>query len=115
MGHSVSEWEEKYSKRRENPSLGDFVQFLFANEARDNFRSIGLEKDAIDYLTKQGRMPKQIQQLQRERNKIMHEPGYTPDPHAIRALYAEALGVGRKGVLPEMLRLLAPRPKPTVR
>ena len=40
---------------------------------------------------------------------------HIPAPHVIRTLYAETLGVGCQGVLPEMLRLLAPRPKPTVR
>lgn len=125
----VSEWAEgqgaaqrRFSEtlaelkgKRLNPGLDDFVQLLYTDGVKDYLRSVGVDDEGVRFLTKETRTANYLKALQGSRNTAEHGYGYAPDPHAIRALYAEALGVGRKGVLPEMLRLLAPRPKPTVR
>ena len=97
---------------RHAPGLDDFVQLLHTDGVKDYLRSVGMDKPDIDFLTKEKRTAAYLERLQHARNPAEHQPGYAPAPADIRALYAEALGIGRKGVLPELLRLLARRPEP---
>ena len=99
----------KPGEERRAPSISDLIQLLFTYGVRDYLRSIGVDDEGIRFLTKEKQAAGYLQRLRRERNRQEHEQGYASDPAVIRALYAEALGIGRKGVLPEMLRLLTRR------
>ena len=94
---------------RHAPGLDDFVQLLYTDGVKEYLHKSGVDKPGMDFLTKEKRTADYLQRLQRARNPAEHEPDYAPDSAEIRALYAESLGIGRKGVLPEMLRLLAGR------
>ena len=92
---------------RRSPIIDDYVQLLWHSGARDYFRSLGLSDDDVRFLTRENRTTKHLQTLQRTRNTAEHEPGSAINPSEVRDLYAESLGIGRKGILPELLRLLA--------
>ena len=66
-----------------------------------------MSDDDVRFLTKDNRTTKHLQTLRDTRNAAEHEPGDTVDPQTVRQLYAESLGIGRRGVLPELVRLLA--------
>ena len=97
-------------QERRAPGLSDMVQILLrTNGVKDYLRSIGVDKPGMDFLTKEKRTVEHLDKLRRARNPAEHEYGYSPNPAEVRTLYAESLGIGRKGVLPEMLRLLTRR------
>ena len=98
---------DKPVHQRRSPSIDDYVQLLWHSGTKGYLQSVGLSNEDMQFLTKENRMTKFLQTLQHTRNVAEHEPGSTLDPAAIRNLYAEALGIGRKGVLPELVRLLA--------
>ena len=92
---------------RRSPSIDDYVSLLWHSPIKDYFQTLGMSDDDVQFLTKENRTTKHLQALQRTRNAAEHEPGDTVDPRTVRQLYAESLGIGRKGVLPELVRLLA--------
>ena len=100
------------NRKRSGPGLDAFVQLLYADGVKGYLRSIGVDDDGIQFLTKEKRTADYLRRLQHDRNTAEHEYNHIPGVTEIRALYAEALGIGRKGVLPELLRLLARRPEP---
>lgn len=64
-----------------------------------------MDKKGLEFIRQQA--AKRLGRLRRARNAAEHEPGHEADHAALRDLYAEAVGIGRKGVLPELARLLA--------
>lgn len=92
------------------PSLDDLVQLLWSDGVKDYLRSIGVDDEGVRFLTKEKRMTDHLQRLQRSRNKAEHELDSAGNANP-RDLYAESLGIGRKGVLPEILRLLNRHPE----
>lgn len=104
----VKEVLGKPEQSRRSPSIDDYVQLLWHSGAKDYFQSLGLSDDDVRFLTRENRTTKHLQTLQRTRNTAEHEPGSVISPSEVRDLYAESLGIGRKGILPELLRLLAP-------
>ena len=99
---------DKPEQSRRSPGIDDYVQLLWHSGAKDYFQSLGLSDDDVRFLTRENRTTKHLQTLQRTRNTAEHEPGSAISPSEVRDLYAESLGIGRKGILPELLRLLAP-------
>ena len=98
---------DKPTQQRRSPSIDDYVQLLWHRETKTYFQSLGLSENDVQFLTRESRTTKHLQTLQHTRNAAEHEPGAAINPSAIRNLYAESLGIGRKGVLPALLRLLA--------
>ncbi len=104
----VKEILGKPEQLRRSPSIDDYVQLLWHSEAKAYLQNLGLSEDDVRFLTRENRTTKHLQTLQRARNTAEHEPGSAISPSEVRDLYAESLGIGRKGILPELLRLLAP-------
>ena len=98
---------DKPKQDRRSPSIDDYVQLLWHSGVKDYFQGLGMSDDDVRFLTHENRTTQHFQKLQRARNAAEHEPGDTVDPQTIRQLYAESLGIGRRGVLPELVRLLA--------
>ena len=98
---------DKPKQDRRSPSIDDYVQLLWHRGVKDYFQGLGMSDGDVKFLTDDNRTTKHLQALQRTRNSAEHEPGDTVDPQTIRQLYAESLGIGRRGVLPELVRLLA--------
>lgn len=88
-----------------SPDLDAFEKTLGDTEAGRFLEQVGLDKDGLRFIKQQA--VKTLKRLRLARNAAEHEPGHEADPAALRDLYAEAVGVGRKGVLPELTRLLA--------
>ncbi len=98
---------DRPKQSRRSPSIDDCVQLLWHSGIKDYLQSLGLSSDDVRFLTEADLTTKHLQTLQRTRNAAEHEPGDTVDPRTVRQLYAESLGIGRRGVLPELVRLLA--------
>ncbi len=104
--------EIRYARERAHrgsPSLETHERLLRDGIGVGRFlreRVVG-DKTGLQFITQQA--AKHLGRLRQARNAAEHEPGYEADSAAIRDLYAEAVGVGRKGVLPEMARLLGSR------
>lgn len=88
-----------------SPDLDAFEKTLGDMETGRFLDQAGLDKEGLRFIKQQA--VKTLQRLRLARNAAEHEPGHEADPAALRDLYAEAVGVGRKGVLPELARLLA--------
>ena len=91
------------------PGLKDYRQVLWTKAAKIYFNRLGIidGSDDMRFLTNERRAPLHLQDLLNARNMVEYPTDAPIDPSAIRNLYAESLGIGRKGVLPELLRLLA--------
>ena len=98
---------DKPKQERHSPNIGDYVQLLWHSRIKDYFQNLGMSDDDVRFLTEEDLTTKHLQSLQRTRNAAEHEPGGTIDLERIRQLYAESLGIGCRGVLPEFVRLLA--------
>ena len=98
---------DKPTQQRRSPSINDQVDLLWHSETKAYFQSLGLSENDVQFLTKENRTTQHLKNLQRTRNTAEHEPGSNISSAKIRNLYAESLGIGRKGVLPELLHLLA--------
>lgn len=93
------------------PDLDAFEKAL-GNVETERFliEQVGLDKDALRFIKQKA--AKRLGRLRRARNAAEHTPGHEADHAALHALYAEAVGIGQKGVLPELARLLAAKPPP---
>ena len=89
-----------------SPDLDAFEKLLGDMETERFLREqVGLDKKGLEFIRQQA--AKRLGRLRRARNAAEHEPGHEADHAALRDIYAEAVGIGRKGVLPELARLLA--------
>ncbi len=97
----------------QSPGLSHYKQALWTKAAKSYFTRLGIadKSDGMRFLTDKSRMPRHLQNLMDARNKAEHNPNPAVGPDQIRALYAQFLGIGRKGVLPELLRLLTAAPR----
>ena len=92
------------------PGLTHYWQVVWTKMARSYFHDLGImdKSDDMRYLTDENRMPKHLQTLLDARGRAEY-PGSSVKPAEVRSLYSEFLGIGRKGVLPELLHLLVRR------
>ncbi len=103
--------EPQQSRRSPNPSISDYITLLEHSDIKAYFRSLGLSDNNVRFLTKDKRTVKNLKTLRDLRNKAEHNPNPAVGPDRIRAIYAQFLGIGRQGVLPELLRLLTAAPR----
>ena len=97
---------ERLAQRNRSPSLRDYITALEDVGAKDFLRDDLELKDSDEQFIRQ-RGVKHFKRLSPLRNDAEHER--TPDRKEVGALYAEALGIGQRGVLPELVRLLSKR------
>lgn len=93
------------------PGLAEYRQLLLTDVAHRFLRHIGIEggSDGMRLLTDAKRIPSDLQNLFNVRNDAQHNPDADISPDILRELYARFLGINRKGVLPELVRLLTRR------
>ena len=93
--------------RRESLGLEWYERLLLDDVAVGRFLrdELGVSKDDLAQTIRQ-RTLKYFKGLRAARNAAEHNPGHEADLAKIRGIYAEAVGIGRKGVLPELARLL---------
>ena len=93
--------------RGDSPGLETYESLMRDDVAVGRFlhEQVGLDEDGLRFIRQQA--AKRLGRLRRARNAAEHEPGHEADHAALRDIYAEAVGIGRKGVLPELARLLA--------
>ena len=89
------------------PSLGDYANLVLMDVGtsrflKDEFQTVKKDEEFI-----RQRLPKSLKRLLTVRNPGEHELGHDSERATIRDLYAESLGIGGKGVLPDLVRLLA--------
>ena len=91
-----------------SPNLGDYAKVLKDVGAKDFLRDdLGLKDSDEQFITRRG--VKHFWRLSRSRNVAEHEHERTPGRKEVDALYAETVGIGQRGVLPELVRLLSRR------
>ena len=84
---------------KKRPSLDNYEKEVLPDIGTRRFlREIGLNEESLDFKS-------YIERLRKTRNIAEH----TTDRKEVDALYAEALGIGQRGVLPELVRLLSKR------
>ena len=95
--------------RAESPGLGTYERLLRKNAAVDRFlqEQAGVDEPGLRFIKRQA--AERLERLRQARNAAEHNPSHEANLAKIRDLYAEAVGIGRKGVLPELARLLGKR------
>ena len=90
--------------RKQHPGLTEYVRLLANELVRRYSQSLGIASEDIGFLMNEVR--RHLKVLRDARNRVEHEPGSGVTPTDIRNLYKESLGIGSRGVLPELIRLL---------
>ena len=91
--------------RKQYPGLTEYIKVISENPAVRYLRNLGIADQDIDFLTKEAR--RHFWNLRDARNKVEHEPGSSVTPSDVRNLYRTSLGIGCRGMLPELVRLLS--------
>ena len=91
--------------RKQYPGLTECIKVISENLAESYLRALKIAGQDIEFLTKDA--PKHFRNLRDARNKVEHEPGSSVTPSDVRNLYRMSLGIGCRGMLPEMVRLLS--------
>ena len=91
--------------RKQYPGLTECIKVISENLAESYLRALKIAGQDIEFLTKEA--PEHFRNLRDARNKVEHEPGSSVTPSDVRNLYRMSLGIGCRGMLPEMVRLLS--------
>lgn len=91
---------------RKSPSLETYEPLLRDGIGVGRFlrEQAGVDENGLQFIKQQA--AKSLKRLRQARNAAEHDPGHEADLAKIRGIYAEAVGIGREGVLPELARLL---------
>ena len=91
---------------RKSPSLETYEPLLRDGIAVVRFlrEQVGVDEKGLRFIKQQA--AKSLKRLRQARNAAEHNPGHEANLAKIRDRYAEAVGIGREGVLPELARLL---------
>ena len=89
---------------KQHPGLTEYIKTLLSIQGKSYLRTLGLGRKDLRYLSK--RIPTLLRYLRHNRNKVEHEPSACVDLNEVRDIYRAYLGIGRRGVIPEIVRLL---------
>ncbi len=91
---------------RKSPSLETYEPLLRDGIGAGRFlrEQAGVDEKGLQFIKQQA--AETLRRLRQARNAAEHNHGHEADLAEIRDLYADAVGIGRKGVLPELARLL---------
>ena len=87
---------------RQQPDMDDFLSICDRRRFREFLKRRGLDKDEIQFMSED--LPVAIRQLRRARNVAVHELRSSVPEGQIKELYWKFLGIGRPGILPELIR-----------
>ena len=90
---------------KQNPGLTEYLDVLRSDAGKSYLETLGFAGKDLRFLTEGA--PTLLRQLRNNRNKVEHEPTPGVAPHDVRNLYRAYLGIGRRGVIPELMRLLS--------
>ena len=91
--------------RKQYPGLTEYIKIVSEKPTKTYLRGLGIEGDDLDFLTNKAQ--RHFRGLRDARNKVEHEPDSNVTPSDIRKLYRASLGIGCRGILPELVRLLS--------
>ena len=87
---------------RQQPKMKDFLAICDHRLFREFLKRRGLDRGEIQFMSED--LPVAIRQLRRARNDAVHELRSSVPQGKIEELYWKFLGIGRPGVLPELVR-----------
>lgn len=89
-------------ERRQQPDVGDFIRICDRRFFREFLKRRNLDEGEIQFLSED--LPVSMGQLRFDRNIAEHEMGRSVSGHQIEEFYRKFLGIGRPGILPELVR-----------
>ena len=89
---------------KQYPGLTEYLDVLGSTAGKRYLGTFGFSREDLKFLSRD--VPMLLRELRHNRNKVEHEPNPRVDLNDIRDLYRAYLGIGRRGVIPELVRLL---------
>ena len=89
---------------KQYPGLTEYLNVLHSAVGKGYLVTLGFASEDLTFLSKE--VPTLLRNLRHNRNKVEHEPDSIVDLNDIRYLYRAFLGISRRGVIPELVRLL---------
>ena len=89
---------------KQYPGLTEYLDVLHSSAGKGYLGTLGFAREDLTFLSKD--VPTLLRNLRHNRNKVEHEPDSGVDLNDIKDLYRAYLGIGRRGVIPELVRLL---------
>ena len=93
----------RFDKR--NPGLTEYLEVLRSAIGKRFLGTFGVAREDLRFMSQD--LPTLLRDLRDNRNRVEHEPDSGVAPHVVRDLYRAYLGIGRRGVIPELVRLLS--------
>ena len=90
---------------KQYPGLTEYIEVLSSTVGKSYLETLGFAGGDLRFLTQDA--PTLLRQLRNNRNKVEHEPGAGVNLNVIKDIYRAHLGIGRRGVIPELMRLLS--------
>ena len=89
--------------RRQQPDMGDFLAICDHSLFAEFLKRRTLEEGEVQFMSEE--LPVAMRQLRYARNIAEHEMGRSVPGEQIEELYKKFLGIGRLGILPELVRV----------
>ena len=89
--------------KRQHPGVGDFIRIAERRVFHEFLERRKLNESEIQFLSED--LPVAMMQLRPARNSAEHDMGRTIPEHEIEELYRKFLGIGRSGILPDLVRI----------
>ncbi len=89
---------------KQYPGLTEYLDVLGSTVGKGYLGTLGFSSEDLKFLSRD--VPTLLRKLRHNRNKVEHEPNSGVNLNDIRGLYRAYLGIGRRGVIPELVRLL---------
>ena len=89
---------------KQYPGLTEYIKFLRSSPGKDYLRTLELADEDLKFMSKH--VPTLLRNLRDHRNRVEHEPNSGIALNDVRNLYRAYLGLGCRGVIPELVRLL---------
>ena len=86
-----------------DPSIAQYIRICRADWYRKFLSSQDMGNEEVRFLTET--LPREMSQLQSERNVAEHKPGKSTQRYPVESFYKGFLGIGRIGTLPELVRI----------
>ena len=101
-----SDYPERLLARsgKQYPGLTEFIDVLRGGPGKSYLATLGLAGEDLRFILDD--VPTLLRDLRHNRNRVEHEPDAGVALNDIRGLYRAYLGIGRRGVIPELVRLL---------
>ncbi len=89
--------------RRQQPGVGDFIRICDRRFFSDFLKRRSLDEGESQFMSDD--LPAAMEQLRTARNSAEHVLGHSVPSQQIEEFYRKFLGIGRTGILPELVRI----------